>query len=157
MWEVIIKDGIILVAGIVGGYVAAVLGGLHSNRWADFLHHRKLLKTRKTKLQALRVYNRIRSFREGKRDKYAFYIQLGTASVLSAIFAATAILVMSIQIHEYPISIEYGIVGALAAIAAALSLIFVASIYETDRQIGRFSDYTKEFVERWGSVDEENL
>lgn len=156
MWEAIIKDGIILVVGIIGGYVAAVLGGLHSNRWANYFNNRKLLKTRKTKQQALVAFNRIKEFHERKRDRYPFYLLLATSSILCAIFASTMILIISNQVHEYPIAPEYMIVLLLAGMSMAFSLILAISIYETARQVDRFDDYKAEFEKRWGSVDDES-
>jgi hypothetical protein len=71
------------------------------------------------------------------------------------IFASTVILVICVQAHEYPVTIEYGVLGVLAAFAMALTLIFPAGIYETARQIERFDDYEAEFEARWGSINEE--
>jgi hypothetical protein len=64
------------------------------------------------------------------------------------------ILIISVQVHEYPLAPEYGIVAALAALAMAFSLILLAAIYDTSRQIERFDDYKKEFEHRWGPVDD---
>jgi multidrug transporter EmrE-like cation transporter len=149
--------GLILtvVVGLPGAYVMGVLATLHSPRWSQYLQSRKLLKTQKTKEQALVVFNRIKAFREGKQDRYPFYMLLATSSILCAIFASTMILIISIQVHEYPISVEYAIVAALAVVAIASSLILLAAIYETARQIERFDDYKAEFERRWGSVDDE--
>ncbi len=153
MVEGIIKDVIILVLGIVGGYVAAVLGGMHTSRWANFLNNRKLLKTQKSKQQALQVYNRIKAFHEGKRDKYPYYLLLASGAVMCAILSSTLILIISIQNNEYPVSVEYGIVALFAVMFIALGMVFLGAIYETARQIERFDDYTKEFEERWGPID----
>ena len=148
--------GLILtvVIGLPGAYLMGVLASLHTPRWSEYLQNRKLLKTRKTKQQALLTFNRIKDFREGKRDRYPFYIQLGTGSVLCAVFASTMILIISNQVLEYPVAVEYLTVAALAAVGIASSLILLAAIYETARQIERFDDYKAEFEQRWGSTDE---
>jgi hypothetical protein len=153
MVEGIFRDIIILVLGIVGGYIAAVLGGLHTSRWANFLNNRKLLKTQKSKQQALQVYNRIKAFHEGKRDKYPYYLLLASGAVICAILGSTLILIISIQSNEYPVSIGYGIVALFAVMFIAMGMVFLGAIYETARQIERFGDYTKEFEERWGPID----
>jgi hypothetical protein len=148
--------GLILtvVIGLPGAYLMGVLASLHTPRWSEYLQNRKLLKTRKTKQQALVTFNRIKDFREGKRDKYPFYMLLGTGSVLCAVFASTMILIISNQVLEYPVAVEYMTVAALAAVGIASSVILLATIYETARQIERFDDYKAEFEQRWGSSDE---
>ena len=149
--------GLILtvVIGLPGAYLMGVLASLHTPRWSEYLQNRKLLKTRKTKQQALVTFNRIKDFREGKRDKYPFYMLLGTGSVLCAVFASTMILIISNQVLEYPVVVEYMTVAALAAVGIASSVILLATIYETARQIERFEDYKAEFDQRWGSSDEQ--
>jgi hypothetical protein len=112
------------------------------------------MKKHKTRQQALVVFNRIKAFREGKRDRYAFYMLLVGAAIISALFASTLILIISIQVHEYPISIEYGIVALLAVVAFLLALIFLTTLYETARQIERFDDYKAELEKRWGPIDD---
>jgi hypothetical protein len=157
MPEDIIKDILILVAGGLVGYLAAVLGGLHVPWWTKYLHDRKLNKTRKTRQQALRLFNRIKDFRTGKRDRYAFYILSGTASVICAIFAATLFLIVSIQNGAtYPLSIEYGMVVLVAIIAILFGVIFLTGIYETARQLERFDEYKAELEATWGPVDDDN-
>src|SRR4030081_2934983 len=113
--------GLILtvVIGLPGAYLMGVLASLHTPRWSEYLQNRKLLKTRKTKQQALVTFNRIKDFREGKRDKYPFYMLLGTGSVLCAVFASTMILIISNQVLEYPVAVEYMTVAALAAVGIA--------------------------------------
>jgi hypothetical protein len=148
--------GLILtvVIGLPGAHLMGVLASLHTPRWSEYLQNRKLLKTRKTKQQALLIFNRIKDFREGKRDKYPFYMLLGTGSVLCAVFASTMILIISNQVLEYPVAIEYITVAALATVGIASSIVLLATIYETARQIERFDDYKAEFEQRWGSTDE---
>jgi uncharacterized membrane protein YoaT (DUF817 family) len=103
------------------------------------------------------VFNRIKDFRTGKRDRYAFYILFGTASVICAIFAATLFLIVSIQNGAtYPLSIEYGMVVLVAIIAILFGIIFLTGIYETARQLERFDEYKAELEATWGPVDDDN-
>ena len=79
------------------------------------------------------------------------------AAIISAILASTLLLIISIQVHEFPISIEYGIVALFAVIAILLAIIFLTTIYETARQLERFDDYKAEFEEQWGVVEESDV
>jgi uncharacterized membrane protein YhaH (DUF805 family) len=150
-WGVVIT----LIVGIPVAYGIALLAHLHAPRLAHLLETRKLLKKHKTRQQALVVFNRIKDFREGKRDRYPFYMVLMGAAIISAILASTLLLIISIQVHEYPISIEYGIVALFAVIAILFAIIFLTTIYETARQLERFDDYKAEFEEKWGPVDDD--
>jgi membrane protein DedA with SNARE-associated domain len=151
-------DWLTLVIGIILGmpvaYIIGVLAHMHTPRVVQFLDRRKLLKTHKTRQQALKMFSRIEAFRNGTSDKYNFYILLASSAIVCAILASTLILIISIQVHEYPVPIEYGFVAVLAALAMSLTLILLAGIYETGRRIERFDDYKKEFEERWGPIDE---
>lgn len=149
-WGVIIT----LIVGVPGAYGMALLANMHTPRLTQFLESRKLIKKHKTRQQALVVFHRIKDFREGKRDRYAFYMVLVGAAIISAIVASTLLLIISIQVHEYPISIEYGFVALIAVIAILFAVIFLTMIYETARQLERFDDYKAEFEEKWGPVDD---
>jgi uncharacterized membrane protein YhaH (DUF805 family) len=151
-WGVIIT----LIVGIPVAYIIAILAHMHAPRLVQYLHSRKLLKEHKTRKQALVVFNRIKAFHEGKRDRYAYYILLAGWAVVCAIVASTLLLIISIQNHEYPISIEYGMVALCAVIVILLAIILLSSLYETARQLERFEDYKAEFEKRWGAVDSEN-
>jgi hypothetical protein len=59
--------GILL--GIPVAYIIGIVAHMHAIRLGHFLENRKLLKKRKTRQQALVAFNRIKAFREGKRDK----------------------------------------------------------------------------------------
>jgi hypothetical protein len=67
------NNGISFWLGITA-LVLAVPMGITSNlltpRLVSYLEKRKLIKARKTREQALQIYNRIKAFREGKRDRY---------------------------------------------------------------------------------------
>ncbi len=140
---------ITLIVGIPGAYLIGILANLHTPRLIEFLDRRKLLKTHKTKKQALRVFNRIKSFRSGKRDRYPFYIIVSAAGVVSGV-AASSIVVIAVLIPD--LQWESRTVLFLFAVPVAIvSFICFAGIYETARQIERFDDYEAEFKSKWGN------
>jgi hypothetical protein len=102
--------------------------------------------------QTLLVFNRIKAFRDGTRDRYPFYILLASAAVVCAIIASTLILITALH-NEFPLAIP---VYLLAAIAALTMLLLLFGIYETARQIERFDDYKTEIEQRWGPIDDEH-
>jgi hypothetical protein len=134
------------VVGLPGAYVIGILANMHTPRLARFLESRKLLKTHKTRQQALRIFNRIKAFRDGTRDRYAFYILLASAAVVCAIIASTVVLI-AVPPNEFHLAIP---VYLLAAIAALMMLLLLIGIYETARQIESFDDYKREIEQRWG-------
>ena len=106
---------ITVVVGLPGAYVIGILANMHTPRLVHFLESRKLLKTHKTRQQALRVFNRIKEFRDGTRDRYPFYILLASAAVVCAIIASTLILVTVFQ-NEFPLAIPFYLLAAIAAL-----------------------------------------
>jgi hypothetical protein len=91
---------------VVVGWLLAVPIGIASNlltsRLTSYLEKRKLIKAHKTRQQALQIYNRIRAFREGRRDKYAYYILLGSSAVILAVAASTIVIVVFIVSPDFP-------------------------------------------------------
>jgi hypothetical protein len=135
-------------------YAIGVLTILHTPRLVQYLDKRKLLKRTKTKKQALVEFNRIKSFRDGTRDRYSFYILLASYAILLAIMSSTLFVIFSIQSgNVYPVSIEYGAVALVATLALFPAAVLPVVIYDTARKIERFDDYKLEFETRWGSVD----
>jgi hypothetical protein len=88
-WGVIIT----LIVGIPVAYGIAILANIHTPRFVQFRDKRKLLRKHKTREQALRVFNRVKAFHEGPRDRYPFYIILASAAVSCAIVSSTLILI----------------------------------------------------------------
>lgn len=130
-------------------YLIGILSNVHAIRFMQFRDNRKLLKKAKTKQQALLIFNRIKAFKEGKRDRYPFYMILASSSVCCSVLAATLIL---IDVDRQDFSFEVRTVLALLALMAALMTVAcLFGIYEHARQIERFDDYRKEFQERWGA------
>jgi hypothetical protein len=145
-------ESIALWIGVISLVLAVpltVIGNLISPRVASYLDRRQLIKARRTKEQALRIYNRIRAFREGRRDRYPYYILLAGSAVLCAIASSTIVVVVVLISPSF----EPGAISLLIALLLALLAVgFLAGIYETARQLERFDDYKKEFEERWGPL-----
>jgi hypothetical protein len=137
--------------GIPVAYLVGILAHMHAIRFGHFLDNRKLLKNAKTKKQALLMFNRIKDFREGRRDRYPFYLILSSSAVCCSIIATTLILSLVIQQN---VSFEIRMVlSMLALIAVLMTVVCLASIYEHARQIERFDDYKAEFEKRWGPTE----
>jgi hypothetical protein len=141
--------GIIL--GIPVAYVIGIFAHIHAIRLRHHLDNRELLKKHKTRQQALLVFNRIRAFREHKRDRYPFYMILASAAVSCVIVASMLILIVFTR-HDFTVEFRL-IVSLFALISALMALILLAAIFETARQIERFDDYKAEFEKRWGSIE----
>ena len=142
----------------VASLVLAVPLGIASNlltpRLISYLEKRKLIKTHKTRQQALQIYSRIRAFREGRRDKYPYYILLGSSAVLLAVAASTVVIVVFLISPSFEIAVfSFGV----ACVIALMSVGLLAGLYETARQLDRFDDYKKEFEDRWGPLDANDL
>jgi hypothetical protein len=74
------KSEIVVDLGFWMGITALALAiplGIASNlltsRLVAYLERRRLIKTHKTREQAIQTYKRIKAFHEGKRDKYPYY------------------------------------------------------------------------------------
>ena len=82
--------------------------GIASNlltlRFASFLERRKLIKTHKTRQQALQGYEHIKAFHEGRRDRYPYYMLLVGSSALLAIAATNDQAISSISSSAAPYS-----------------------------------------------------
>jgi len=140
--------------GIPITYVIGMLANIHAPRLVQFLDQRKLLKHAKTKKQALLVFNRIKAFREGTRDRYPFYICLASGAIICAIVASTLFVIIWIKNGEqYPFGNGYIVVALIAVIAVLLAAAFLFAIFETARHIERFDDYKAEFEKQWGNLD----
>ena len=137
--------------GIPVAYLVGILAHMHAIRFGHFLDNRKLLKKAKTKQQALLIFNRIKAFKEGRRDRYPFYMILSSSAVCCSIIAATLILIDVIQ-QDFSFEIRM-ILFLLALIAVLMTITCLAGIYEHARQIERFDDYKAEFEKRWGATE----
>jgi hypothetical protein len=143
--------------GVIALMLAVPLGvaaNLLTPRVAAYLDKRKLIKARKTRAQAILTYNRIRAFREGRRDKYAYYFVVASSGVLCAIASSTIMIAVLLTSPSFDWAL---ILLFIALILAMFAVGFVASIYETARQLERFDDYKREFEERWGPLSADDL
>jgi len=142
------------------------LANMHTPRLVHYLESRKLLKKYKTRQQAIEVFNRIKAFHNGTRDRNPYYILLASSAVVCAIITSTLFLIIIIFRNELPLVIlsekEFSLAiptfffVMLAAVPALMMVIFLLIIYETARQIERFDDYKAEFEKRWGPIDNEH-
>jgi hypothetical protein len=138
-----------VVLGIPVAYLIGILSNVHAIRFMQFRDNRKLLKKAKTRQQALLIFQRIKAFKEGKRDRYAFYMILASSAVCCSTLAATLIL---INVIRQDLSFEFRmLLGLMALIAILMTVAVLAGIYEHARQIERFDEYKKEFEARWGA------
>jgi hypothetical protein len=143
------KSEIVVDLGFWMGITALALAiplGIASNlltsRLVAYLERRRLIKTHKTREQAIQTYKRIKAFREGRRDKYPYYMMLVSLAIICAIAASTIIIVLCLVLPRFEIAILW---GTSAFILSILGALFLVGFYETSRQLERFDDYTKEF------------
>jgi hypothetical protein len=149
-WTTLILGAAIgAVLGSPLAYLIGILANVHAIRFMQFRDNRKLLKKAKTRQQALLIFQRIKAFKEGKRDRYPFYMILASSAVCCSILAATLILIVVIR-QDFSFEIRMGF-GLMALIAVVLTIGALAAIYEHARQIERFDDYKREFEARWGA------
>jgi hypothetical protein len=98
------KSEIVVDLGFWMGITALALAiplGIASNlltsRLVAYLERRRLIKTHKTREQAIQTYKRIKAFHEGKRDKYPYYMLLVSLAVISAIAACTIVIAVLVS------------------------------------------------------------
>jgi ABC-type transport system involved in cytochrome bd biosynthesis fused ATPase/permease subunit len=127
-----------------------VASNLLTYRFSSFLERRKLIKTHKTRQQALQGYERIKAFHEGRRDKYPYYMLLMGTAVLLCIVAATIVIVAAVVSPPFEIILIW---CGFAVIFVMMSIVLLAGLYWTARQLERFDDYKKEFEKQWGPID----
>jgi sensor histidine kinase YesM len=131
------------------GIASGIASNLLTPRLLSYLENRKLRKTNKTRQQALQGYNRIKAFREGKRDKYPYYMLLVSAAVICATVASTMVIIVFVISPEFPNAVLWLMI---AFIFAMLSVAFLIGIYETARHLERFDDYKMEIEQKWGPI-----
>jgi hypothetical protein len=139
--------------GVIALVLAVPLGvasHLLAIRFGSFLERRKLIKTHKTRQQAIQGYERIKAFHEGRMDKYPYYMLLMGSAVLLCIVASTIAIVAVVVSPAFEIMF---MCFGLAAIFVMLSIVLLAALYETARQLERFDDYKREFEKQWGPID----
>ena len=142
-----------LILAIPVGVMSHVLG----HRVQVYLEKRKLIRSNATRQQAVRVYNRIKSFHDRTNDRYPYYMILVGWSAICAVASSTCIILIVI------INPDINLVSGLPSPSLIFfcwppcsqpSLRFLCSFYyETSRQLDRFDDYKAEFEKQWGPID----
>jgi hypothetical protein len=98
-----------------------VAGNLLTPRVAAYLENRKLIKTRKTRAQALQTYNRIRAFREARRDKYAYYFVVASFGLLCAIASSTIIIAVLLTSPTFDLALILLFIAFILAMLAVVA------------------------------------
>jgi hypothetical protein len=133
---------------------AGIASNLLTPRFVSYLGRRRLIKTHKTKQQALQFFNRIKAFREGTKDRYAYYILLASSGIMCVVGGSMFIIIFSIANYDKSsVSVEYFFIVVIGALAMVIGFLLLSGIYETARQLERFDDYRKEFENRWGPIE----
>ncbi len=143
--------------GVITLVLAIPLGvasNLLTHRLVSFLEKRKLIKTHRTRQQVLQVYNRIKSFHDGRRDRYPFYLLLASSAVICAV-ASSTIVILIVLIN--PDTSILPIILMLAVVFFLFALLFLAGLYETARKLEQFDKYKAEVEKRWGPIDDKEL
>jgi hypothetical protein len=143
------------VSALILAIPLGVITNLLTPRVMSFLERRKLIKTHKSRRQALQIYNRMRAFREGRSDRYAFYILWGSFAVIAAIAASTfAILFVLVD----PPTLESQMLSVAGALLCGLvAFTSLATIYDTARKLEHIDKYKAEFEARWGPIEDKDL
>ena len=142
-----------LILSIPVGVMSHVLG----HRVQVYLEKRKLIKSNATRQQAIRMYNRIKSFHNRTRDRYPYYMILAGWSAICAVASSTCIILIvlinpDINLVPGPPSPSL-ILLLLAVLFAVFAVILMLALYGTARQLDRFDDYEAEFEKQWGPID----
>jgi hypothetical protein len=143
---------ITLILAIPVGVMSHVLG----HRFLLHLEKRKLVKGDATRQQAIRQYNRIKSFHNRTRDRYPYYLLLTGSAVICAIASSTSIIVIVLikPDTQIPVSPPTLLIFFLAIAGALLAVLMMLGIYETSRHLDRFDAYKAELEQQWAPIDE---
>jgi hypothetical protein len=150
--------GIITLAlAVPVGVISHVLG----HHFLASLEKRRLVKVNATKLQAIRAYQRIKSFHNRTRDRYPYYLMLAGWAAICAVASATCVILIALIKPGIQLIGPVEPVGPLAfvllllAVAFALfAVLLMLTLYATARQLDRFEDYKAELEQQWGPIDE---
>jgi hypothetical protein len=144
--------------GLIVGIAALVLAiplGIATNiltpRLLTYLENRNLIKKNKSRQQALILFQRIKEFHEGRRDKYAHYMVLLGVSVLFAIASATVVTILLVVQMAVEHMFVFGLTAFLFLMVSVASLI---GLYETSRKLDNYDEYKREFQAQWGPTDD---
>jgi hypothetical protein len=139
--------------GVVSLILSIPLGiaaNLLAPRFLAYLENRKLLKTHRSREQALLYYNFLADLKSGRRDRYPYYILLGTQSVLCGIASATCILIFSMvkfedRLNQGPITI-----AAIGIIFLIIALVITSHIASVARRLENFEAFKERIRKTWG-------
>jgi hypothetical protein len=149
------KDWIILTLGLFGGVVGSVLAGFLTPAISGLISTRKSKSLHKRKMQEWQQYTRVKNFKEGKQDKYVYYLLEAIASIWCAIVAAT--LALAVAQAETVAGTQIALpmaIGLLAAVMFTLVAVVLAiSIQTTESNLRNFEEYEKQVREKWGLPD----
>jgi MFS family permease len=141
-WLGVIALALAIPLGIITNMLTPILVG--------YLEKRKLIKTHRTRQTELTQFRLIADFKAGRRDRYPYYISLGTVSVLFGIASATCILIFSMIKYENRLDELPLFIGLLGIGLALLASGIAASITNVARQIERFDEYKAQIRKKWG-------
>jgi hypothetical protein len=144
--------------GVVSLALAIPLGivtNLFTPRVVGYLERRKVLKTHRTRQQALRTYRLVRAFHAGRRDKYVFYIVWGNLAVIFEIFGVMAALLLLVGDFDRHEMLWVVALIALLCVLVGFSLLMV--IFDTAKKLENFDEYKADIEKRWAPITEEDL
>lgn len=138
------------VVTLVLGVVAILITPVTVRRMISLLERRRTSRSLKQKTQELADYRRIKAFHEGKKDRYFFYVYVGTISIGFAVMAATCFIVTvlhTMREHYFLDGVIMGfVVGIICVLISVLSLV---GMQYTAANLEKFDDYERRVKERW--------
>lgn len=120
------------------------------------LERRRLVKANETKEQAIRAYKRIRGFRIGTKDKYAYYLMTVGWAIISGMISCAASVVI-ILMPETPTDIPdlVQLILLLTVVGGAVcAVLLLVSLYGIERRLENFEAYQAEVIDQWGPLEE---
>ncbi len=144
--------------GIISLVLAIPLGiatNLLTPRLVDYLGRRKLIKTTNTKEQELKAYQQVKDFKNGKRDKYPFYLMLATLCICfelaASALALSGLISLPILSEDFftaePMRV---ILGVFTFCFFVFGIVMLLIIRSTERRLENFQEYTAEVRKKWG-------
>jgi hypothetical protein len=157
MWDRLDVGAWLGIAALILAIPVGVMSHLLGHRVQVYLEKRKLIRSNATRQQAVRLYNRIKSFHNRTRDRYAYYLLLAGWAAICAVASSTCmvlIVIINPDVNLVPGPPSPALILLLLAVLFALfAVIFMLALYETSRQLDRFDDYKAEFEEQWGPIN----
>jgi hypothetical protein len=147
--------GLVGLLATIGAVILAIplsiVGNLLTRKVDALLERRKLTKTTRSKEQELANYKRVEAFKNGKRDRYPFYILLATGAVISALGSVSCLMLVIVKYWDvdFP-SFPFVLAPLFTFVFGILAVGFMFTIAETARQIEQFEQYQAEIRKKWG-------